>query len=126
MPSDIQKRIVFLRKKAKKSQQKMADELKMSRTSYAYNETKAKRLPDDFIEKVASVLEASTYYIRNGQNEKPPIEVNEPPKTKVSPVLTDSDKKMIEIYKSLPIKSRIIIRKMVENEFKKTQQINKE
>ncbi len=118
MPNDIQKRIIFLRKQANKSQQKMADALNMKRTTYDYNETKAKRLPEEFIEKVAVELKVSVNYLRNGQEEKPP-KVEEPkgPDDYV-PVLTNADIKILDILKSLPPKIRAKHRAAIEADFK--------
>lgn len=119
MPSDVQKRIIDLRKKANLSQKQMADNLKMTRTCYAYNETRAKRLDDSFIECLAKYHKVSTNFIRYGLIEKPQIKVEEPKPTEIiTNVFTNKEKKLIEKIRCLSVQKQNEIRELIENEYK--------
>ncbi|MEE0946487.1 MAG: helix-turn-helix transcriptional regulator [Acutalibacteraceae bacterium] len=54
---EIRIRIAYFRKKAGLTQNEVADAIEMARSTYSYYETKAMRFPQDFLEKVAKVLD---------------------------------------------------------------------
>ncbi len=129
MPNDIQKRIIELRKKAKLSQDEMADKLEMPRTTYAYNETRAKRFSDEFINKLAVYHHVSTYFIRNGLNENKIVDLNSPVTNEPGKrpfTFTNSEKKTVEALRCLSVERQLEIKKMIIDEFKQTCGIEEE
>ncbi len=129
MPSDVQKRIIMLRKKTNKSLEEIADALDMPRATYHYNETKAKRLSDEFIEQIAAYHKVSTSFIRDGLREENTMELEIPRASEINKlpfICTNSEKKMIEALRCLSIDRQVEIKKIISDEFKLRTGINDE
>ena len=90
MPSEIQKRMRFLREQKGESQDTVAKFLNIKRNTYASQENTAKQVKDEIIEKLASYYKVSASYIRYGQQEENIKTINEPDaKTKYNLVLSN-------------------------------------
>ena len=121
MPSDIQKRIIELRKKAKLSQEEVANALNIIRSTYASRETSSKNLTDEFINQLAVFYRVSTNFIRDGLVEKIPDTLRSPrsnENTKLPFIFTNSEKKMVEALRCLSVDRQLEIKKMISDEFK--------
>lgn len=116
---ELQERIVKYRKQFNINQNKMAEMLNIPRSTYAYLEKKATKLSIYFVEQVAAALKIPTEWIWYGEKNPEPTIIRQPtPKPEPKPdflTLTNSEKKIVEKYRLLPLEARKEIRELVDN-----------
>ena len=100
---EIKVKIVYYRKKRGLTQSEVAEKMGMTRSSYAYAETRAEKLSADFLRKLAAVLDVSPNIFIYENKPKPIIDIKSPPSPRVEPfVTTNKEQRTIMMLRLLP------------------------
>lgn len=117
----LRMKIVYYRKKAGLTQSEVAKKMGMTRTAYAYTETKAARLNPDFLTKLAEVLGISPAVFVERQSIKPQIASNEPSAYVATPFATSNkEQRIIKMLRMLSGESYEKIYEIIRNEYENT------
>ena len=100
---EIKVKIAYYRKKSGLTQSEVAEKMGMTRSSYAYAETRAEKLSADFLKKLAEVLGVSPNVFLPENRAKPIIDIKSPHPPQVEPfVTTNKEQRTIKMLRMLP------------------------
>ena len=105
------------------TQDDVAKALGMTRSQYAYNENRAKRLSPKFIDDLSRLFHVSPRILMEGLNETPIPKANDyhhdlPDTGDMPPIITAKQKKLLNMFLLLPSKEQAEIFECVREKYK--------